>query len=614
MDRRHFLTAALTTAALWRSRPARSQDGVVTRGAVVIGVDRAGNLTPLKAARSGADAVAAWLRAEGFDVKLFTDRDAAVTTSSLFNAVNAYVEAGTLDQLVIYFAGHGFISGSLSEFWMLSGAPQNPNEAVSLTESCRYAEESGIPNVVFISDACRSRADSLGTQRLQGGVLFPATTNPRTVSDVDQFLAARIGTAAYEVAPAADPSAAQGIFTGCFLEAFKNPYPGMIHTVDGKQVVPNRRLKGYLTSEVPKKAQALSVAYNQMPDSRVLSDEPTYIAHVSSAGRTPAPTESVSMSEVASAQIWTPRGPGIDHSDGHPSPPRFTPALRTLSATSGFDAAKLKIEQSRSLPAELPKSCGFMVSGQSLRTVTHRPEVKAKFSNSLDSRGRSAFVNVDLGGLPSASIALRFENGTGTVLAALRNFAGNVLVGKSGVSNVSYVPARESPLRQVYERESAKLEELRATVATAAQYGVFRFDGPKHVRTQTASAMADRIRLLKGIDPTLGLYAAYAYDDAALRDKVQSVEYAMRDTLDVNLCDVAMLSGTLARKSISDSRSFVPFCPMLSQGWGLLRVKKVQLAESIAAAGNHLNVSLWNSLSSKGMDLVEHAIRSGEVR
>jgi hypothetical protein len=608
MKRRDFLAAGAVASSALALRRLHAQPAT-NRGAVVIGVDRAGNLTPLKAARSGAKTVASWLRAEGFDVKLFVDDTAPVIVGNVFAAIENFVQAGTLDQLVVYFAGHGFISGTLSEFWMLSGAPQNPNEAVSLTESCRYAEEAGIPNVVFISDACRSRADTLGLQRLQGGVLFPGTTNPRKPGDVDQFLAARIGTSAYEVAPANDPSAAQGIFTGCFLEAFKNPYPEMVQTVAGRPVVPNRRLKTYLGTEVPKKAQALSIAYDQMPDSKVLSDEPTYIAHVTGTGRAAQPPNTVSINDVARADILKSGGVVTGPAPGNDA---NAAAFASLRASSGFDEAKNMIVQARGLTVALHARSGYTISGLDGQTATAQGGTNVR--NSPSQGAPSALVEVDLTAKPAASVALRFSNGSGTVLAALRDYVGNVVVRPSGVSDVSYVPSKESPFRSAYEYEAVHVEQLRASVATAAQFGVFRFDGPRAERTRAAAAMADRIRVLKGIDPTLGLYAAYAYDDASLGDKVRSVQDFMNQTLMIDLCDVAMLSGRLSGKSTDDWRHIVPFCPMLSQGWGLLRVKNVQLPSIIAAARDHLRVSLWNSLAPAGMNIVEEALRSGVVK
>jgi hypothetical protein len=243
--------------------------------------------------------------------------------------------------------------------------------------------------------------------------------------------------------------------------------------------------------------------------------------------------------------------------------------------------------------------------------VAARPGIKVKITHTTSRDAPSSLVEIDMGQLRAASVALRFSDGTGTVLAALRDYVGNVVADKSGVSNVGYVPSRDSPLRWEYEQEGERLEQLRASVATAAKFGVFRFDGPKDTRRKAAQEMADRIRVLKSIDPTLGLYAAYAYEDAGLKDKVESVRGYMADTLQISLFDVAMLAGRAMDRS--DSTTVAPWCPMLSQGWGLLRVKNVSLPESIAQARDHLRVSLWNSLDAIGMKIVEDALMSGKV-
>src|SRR5437899_9268834 len=119
MRRRDFLAAGILTAGAFTMprvcgtptpRPKN-------RGAVVIGVDKVGNLPTLKAAASGARKIAEWLTDEGFDVRLFVDDRRPVTASDLLDAIESFIERGTLDQLVVYFAGHGCIATILSELW-----------------------------------------------------------------------------------------------------------------------------------------------------------------------------------------------------------------------------------------------------------------------------------------------------------------------------------------------------------------------------------------------------------------------------------------------------------------------------------------------------------------
>src|SRR5262249_21181344 len=129
-------------------------------------------------------------------------------------------------------------------------------------------------------------ADTLQTGNVKGSTLFPSKGRPGSVTtEVDKFLATRIGEPAWERQIAATSKESQGIYTGCLLEAYQRPYDTMVQIVDGRPVVPNRRLQKYLAIEVPKKIQAVSIQHNQIPDAEVCSDEPTYIGHVSSSAR-----------------------------------------------------------------------------------------------------------------------------------------------------------------------------------------------------------------------------------------------------------------------------------------------------------------------------------------
>ncbi len=130
------------------------------KAAIVIGVNKTGDLPVLNAAVLGATQVADWLRREDFQVKKSFDTKRPVVASDLYTAIDKLIDQGTLEQLVIYFSGHGFLNNG-SEHWMLSGAPDNPNEAVSLQESTELSRRCGIPSVVFISDACRSVPQTL---------------------------------------------------------------------------------------------------------------------------------------------------------------------------------------------------------------------------------------------------------------------------------------------------------------------------------------------------------------------------------------------------------------------------------------------------------------------
>ena len=171
----------------------------------------------------------------------------------------------------------------------------------------------------------------------------------------------------------------------------------MVETVNGKSVIPNRRLRDYLEQEVPKMARAVFDHVNQLPDAEVCSDD--YIGHVSTTERlavsgTLAPT----LSDVASTAIGTELGGG--RLQGPPN------TLRTLPAASGFLASADTIVTARGLSNKLAARSGFVVSGVRLASVTARPGIKTDFTNSSESSRPSALVEVDTP--HAASVALRF--------------------------------------------------------------------------------------------------------------------------------------------------------------------------------------------------------------
>ena len=602
MERRDFLAAGLSLGAALALPPVRGATPIPTRAAVVVGIDQVGSTEPLKAARSGARAMARWLESEGFAVTLLVDDPKPVLAHDVSSAVNAYVRLNTLDQLVIYFGGHGFLQGTGDEYALLPGALDDTNEAINLTESQKFAWYQNVKNVVFITDACRSRAESLQVEGIRGASLFQ-TKIDQGDNQVDSFLATAVGSPAYEAKLKASDIDPTGIYTDVFLEAFRRPFASSVRMVDGRPVVTNRLLQEYLKRQVPVRAQAATPPHEQSPSARICSSDLTYIGHVSGDERTPESAAAPTVSDVGSAAVGAALGGPSTYSAA---------ALGSVAERSGFAAARATLEGARGLSLSAPMRTGIAVVGQHVDAATTKG-LNTIVRNASSGPRPSALVEVDVRGPRAASVALRFSDGTGTVIAALDTFIATVVVEEGRVVSVSYEPSRENWLRGEFEHDEARLGQMRTAVATAAQFGVFRIDGTEATRTDKARRLADYIRLGKGLDPTLGVYAAYAYADVNLMSQVRSVRMFMRDNLEgVDVFDVAMLSGDLAGKPPGSVRAF-PFCPMLSQGWGYLRVRDVRLPEGVAAARDHLRHSLWLTLDPQGVRIVEDALRSGRA-
>ena len=423
MRRREFVTASALVASNLLVRRVLAQDQG-PRAAVVIGVNKCGSLPVLSAAASSAKLVADWLHGERFDVKLFVDDDKPVRSSDIFDAIAKFVGLGTLSQLVVYFSGHGFLNG-FSEYWMFSGAPDNPNEAASLVESAALAKESGITNVVFISDACRSTPDSLGTSRVRGSLIFPNGDASQVRADVDKFLAALPGKPALELPVADSTSRFEGLYTSCFLDAFKMPDASMVLTLaDGSRVVPNRNLKGYLTREVQKRAQAKSIKLNQIPDADVVSDDTAYIGRVAPGtviAPPPVADSQATIFDVASRELAR-DGANISIPDLNKTLPDSE--ISRVAISSGFDAIKDSIMAAPDITQQLQVNAGFVVSGANVESVTTNPMHGAE----IVSRDGPTTIKVDVRDGKACSVAIRFEDGSGTVLAALNEFVGSVAV------------------------------------------------------------------------------------------------------------------------------------------------------------------------------------------
>jgi hypothetical protein len=145
-----------------------------------------------------------------------------VLAHHIFSAVTEALEPGTCEQLVIYFSGHGYLNDG-SEHWLLSDAPANPNEAISVEENIQLARDCGVPNVIFVSDACRSTPQSIKADRVRGTLIFPNTGVSATArADVDRFFACLPGDPAYEVA--VDKSS--GVYSALFTHSLQDASTG----------------------------------------------------------------------------------------------------------------------------------------------------------------------------------------------------------------------------------------------------------------------------------------------------------------------------------------------------------------------------------------------------
>lgn len=101
---------------------------------------------------------------------------------------------------------------------------------------------------------------------------------------------------------------------------------------------------------------------------------------------------------------------------------------------------------------------------------------------------------------------------------------------------------------------------------------------------------------MKILDPTLGIYAAYA--QAGMIDEVESVyDWMARDWQMPVPFDVALLANRLSNPT---GARVAGITPMLTQGWALLH-EGLPISKDLLQASNYTLPALWTTLSAEGV-------------
>ncbi len=582
------------------------------RALVAIGVNRTKSMfPPLRAAARGAAHLHDWAVKQGFDTKLLTDAGGqAVRLADVHDAIAAFVDKGVYDQLVLYFSGHGLLPAPDCEVWLLSGAPNNPSEAINVRESIARARTCGIDHVVVYSDACRSIPQQLQAM-LTPGAVFEMGTPRSPVPEVDTFYATLPGSPAYELPPDQASAAHRGLLTECLLEALKGNEPSVVEplneSVGATRVVAARPLKAYLLRAVPAAAAKVSIKLAQSPDARVESALPKFLAELPNDAPAlttkgvPAKRDEKLLSLHASAPMSMSRTiEQVQERVMVPSRPFSKPAnIDAIADPAGVRKAMSNILDAKGR-ISFETRTGFTVRGVGVASaiVTGTTCDLFEEAGATQVRVQENYEEMaKIRPMVQRTAAIRFSDGAGVVLSVLPGYVGAVLVEDGRVVSVNYTPARGTANYHEYVDVADQLEQRRAFVAVAARNGSLRMEAGKGV--------ADYLRVLKRVDPTLGIYAAYAYAQAGYLEGVRSVFEYMSYEREPLPFDVAMLA---LQREPGAVLNYAPGMPMLTQGWMSLGRFENIMPPPLQAARRYLKPSLWTTFMPKGMDILEPAL------
>lgn len=601
----------------------------MNRAAVLIGVQKAHSLPLLQAVMAGVAGMEEWALFQGIPrerIKVVTDKEKPVTPDCIKKAISDLLEPGNLDQLIVYFAGHG-VNVQYAEYWLLSDAIIDSDAAINVKASEERARYSGIPHVVFISDACRTAAVGIQAQGILGSTIFrnPIASGPE--KQVDLFFATLIGDPALEIQ---DPNSAaqcfQAVYTEALLEALRGQRPEVIEQDSnaGGSVVRPWPLKEFLAKELPIRVFQATHGpnpRNQQPDARITSRPNAWISVVpASVTSSPPPkfgappaAHALKYSELAQAasqhmetvtrSMLTNKGLELDIAL------ELGPKVETLGQGNLdiFSKVNRQFEEDVRRLAQpfgilhMETRCGFKVRGARVTRCI------GSFASSVSNDGTEVRIEVPEGSV--ASYLIEFHNGTGALLPAIGGFLASLTLKDGQLIDVAYEPSEFTDRWHVFENRADDIRALRAAVAAATRAGTFRLQG------EDASLLARRMQLAKGIDPSLALYAAHAYRDLGERQRIREMAVFIRNDLGFCPFDIALLDGQLNDYVVDPKRKDIqPFLPMLAQSWPLLSAYDVKLPDRLNGIRQHLLPgSLWTLLDPDGVNLVADVVPRGGV-
>jgi len=567
----------------------------MVRRAIIIGVNKTGKLPTLSSAVQSAIAFGNWADSQDIDKTLLTDERGDVTIEMVTEAIQKCIDTQDTNQLIIYFSGHGILKGPGDEYWLLSKAPDDPNAAISVQTSRWLARMCGIPHVVFISDACRSFS-TMEFMALRGSLVF-GMGNSQNMGVVDMLYATAPGDPAYEVRTNGAQFDCHSIYTKTLLEGLHGKIPKVRESYYKNDLVMAARLSAYLKDIVPKEAAKINPLMRQVPDSEIVSVKPTYLS------RFPKPPKPVRHEVNATA-----KSSGLK-----------PVAPKTQIKASVKSSGKVYREtMSFSMDSNLQEEFSFISLFEEASRI-EIPEMKAGFAimgikgvRNDNGNGQRIFRNeqgiifVAFDRLPPANTYfLIVSNGNIYPLAVLPGFVGTMIFKDDILITVNYAPLPQSNRYDPFSQSLHTVNSRRAQIAAQSKNGTFRLSGPIERLMETAGY----IREYKAIDPTLGLYAAYAYLQAGNMTSIASVYDFMAHEPEPVLFDVALLAQ-LAPDAQNTTRltAAAPFCPMLTQGWSYLAAFDQEYYNGLKDFSKFTVPGLWTTFRPEASELINSII------
>lgn len=444
---------------------------------IVIAVAAPDGLDSLPGAVPSAQRFAQWASGQGYDVKLVTDENDAVTNERLARTFHDLLGAGGQQRVLVAFMGHGLIRGGSEEFWLLTDWRTRPTEAVNHLKLRDRLETYRPKQIGIVSDACRS----LPTDRakwVEGNGLVDVKDYQEKPVQVAHLSGTRAAQPAFQTPLSA---AEQYCFFSQVLTQALEGTPADVVEKDeqGRSVVLNDRLFSVVERELP--LLASQYQRNQVPQLQGSWRSPLPNNIWSILPDAPPPPEPMLAPPVELAEDRATRS--LDGPD-----PNESALARTAAFRQGLE--------DEDHPIHYETGCGLSVVGAAVREVVAPPGFIVERDEGHPNWFRLGARQ------PAGSVAVQLEDGRWLAAAVYDGMIGTFTVDGDGAA--AYV------LRPVWSRRSGA-EGAVARAATSAVADPFEY--------------AAILRYEKHADPVLGALAAYAYARAGAIEDIRRTCY-----------------------------------------------------------------------------------------
>jgi hypothetical protein len=542
----------------------------VSRALVAIGVSKAPPLRILDGAVTDAKYIADCARTYGYQhVGEFTDENGLpVRAQTILEHCKGLLAIPDLEQLVIFFSGHGYSPFAGIELWLLSEWSLDANEAINAITTVQTAQGFERPRISFIADACRvTWNEARGTT---GMVILPKAQPLSSNPHVDEFYSSPFGDISQQYDPE-QMHASYGIFSREILNALKG---AAAINRQGKYVVTSRSLEDYLVDRVPKSCAAIPKAFVQHPDTHPKWREPNDV-YVEFPGPArpfvqPQPLPGGAQPEVDRAR--TKRANEIDQ-----------------------DAQRYQAAEGRQ---SYESGSGMTVVGAAVDNIVISSGHTEHF---LENGAWHICVWGDLGEPPTdpSTVLVQISHDKWPkywiAVPAFPELVATAVIDENGFSSLNYRVARD--FRSASDSASQGPIESALSRATA----MFRYGMMPTLKE--AQQMIQLMRNHKYDNPALAIIAAHICHRLGDLEQIIDMENYDIGRGSHTPYDLILLSG---QQEPARMRKPVGVFPFLSRGWGLLSAAEFNVDQRLLGLVGGLAPSLWTMATPEvGLALAE---------